>query len=164
MTIGLERLWAGWRSDYVATPAADRDGDEACAMCRVLRADSYVVWRGPSCSAVLNAYPYASGHLLVVPNRHVAELEETDEGESSQLWVAVQYAVRALKVAYGPDGINVGANLGESAGAGVPGHLHLHVLPRWTGDTNFMTTVAEVRVLPESLPSTFEKLRAAWPT
>lgn len=132
-------------------------------MCRVLRSDSYVVWRGTSCAAVLNAYPYATGHLLLVPVRHVAELEDTDEAESAELWATVQAAVRALKAAYGPDGINVGANLGESAGAGVPGHLHLHVLPRWTGDTNFMTTVAEVRVLPESLPTTYEKLRAAWP-
>lgn len=132
-------------------------------MCRVLEADSHVVWRGAKCAAVLNAYPYSSGHLLVVPERHIGELEDIDEEEDAELWSTVKAAVRALKAAYEPDGINVGANLGESAGAGVPGHLHMHVLPRWIGDTNFMTTVAEARVLPESLPATYDRLRSAWP-
>ena len=160
----MDRLWAGWRSDYVSTPSGDHVGEDACPMCRVLEADSHVVWRGATCAAVLNAYPYCSGHLLVVPRRHIGELEELDGAEGAELWETVRTAVKALKAAYEPDGINVGANLGESAGAGVPGHLHLHVLPRWTGDTNFMTTVAEARVLPESLTATYERVRSAWPT
>lgn len=170
MSVPLERLWAGWRSEYVSAASAATDDaetgageGEACVFCRVLRDDSYVVWRGEHCAAVLNAYPYASGHLLIVPERHVGDLDELEAVEGAAIWEAVTTAVRSLKAAYGPHGINVGANLGLAAGAGLPGHLHVHVVPRWTGDTNFMTAVAEVRVLPESLSTTYDKLRAAWP-
>lgn len=157
----LERLWAGWRSEYVS--GGGDDGPGGCVLCRVLDDGSYVVWRGRHCAAVLNAFPYTSGHLMVVPARHVAELEEVGGDEAAELWAAIADGVRALKASYHPDGINVGANLGRSGGAGVPGHFHVHVLPRWDGDTNFMTSVAETRVLPEALPATFERLRAAWP-
>jgi len=112
---------------------------------------------------VLNAYPYTSGHLMVLPNRHVGDLEALEPGEAAELWDGVRRAVVAIKAAYRPGGINVGANLGRPAGAGIPGHLHFHALPRWDGDTNFMTTVAEVRVLPEPLDETWAKLREAWP-
>ena len=105
----------------------------------------------------------ASGHLLVMPYRHVGDLEDLAADEATELWGAVRTAAVALKAAYRPDGLNVGANLGRAAGAGVPGHLHLHVLPRWGGDSNFVTSVAEARVLPEALPTTYERLRAAWP-
>ena len=100
---------------------------------------------------------------MVLPCRAVADLDDLDPDESAELWAAVQLAVRALRAAYQPEGVNVGANLGTAAGAGVPDHLHVHVLPRWSGDTNFMTTLAETRVLPESLEQTWRKLRAAWP-
>ena len=159
--MSLERLWAGWRSEYVAS-AGDDDG-AGCVLCRVLDADSNVVWRGRSCAAVLNAYPYTSGHLMVMPTRHVGELEEVVGEEAVELWEAVADAVRALKAAYAPDGINMGANLGRPAGAGLPDHFHVHVLPRWSGDTNFMTAVAETRVLPEPLPHTLDKLKGSWP-
>ena len=140
---------------------------EGCVFCRILTADlpddeTVVVWRGDRCAALLNAYPYTSGHLMVMPARHVGELEELGD-EAVELWAAVTVGVRALKAAYRPEGINVGANLGRAAGAGVPGHFHVHLLPRWNGDTNFMTSVAETRVLPESLDATWAKLRAAWP-
>ena len=115
------------------------------------------------CFAILNLYPYTSGHLMVMPVRHVADLEDVDTAESGALWGMLADSVRALKAAYRPQGINVGANLGRSAGAGVPGHFHLHALPRWDGDTNFMTAIAETRVLPESLARTYEKLKANWP-
>jgi ATP adenylyltransferase len=157
--MGLERLWAGWRAEYVAT-AGQEDG---CVLCRVLAEESHVLWRGRRCGAVLNAYPYTSGHLMVLPLRHVAELEEVAGDEAAELWAGVADAVRALKAAYAPHGLNVGANLGRVAGAGVTGHFHVHVLPRWDGDTNFMTAVAETRVVPESLPATYDKLRSAWP-
>ncbi len=163
---GLERLWAGWRSDYVSSAGADREpgeNGEGCVMCRVLEADSYVVWRGSRCAAVLNAYPYSSGHLLVIPDRHLEDVEELDGEESGEIWGTVRAGVQALKAAYRPDGINLGANLGTAAGAGLPRHLHLHIVPRWDGDTNFMTTVAGTRVLPESLDASYEKLRSAWP-
>lgn len=158
----LERLWAGWRAEYVsAGDPADDDG--GCVLCRVLEDGSCVVWRGERCAVVLNAYPYTTGHVLVMPVRHLADLEELDGAESSELWSALTDAVRALKEAYHPQGLNVGVNLGRTAGAGLPGHLHLHVLPRWDGDTNFMTSVAGTRVLPESLPATHDRLTAAWP-
>jgi len=160
---GLDRLWAGWRAEYVSAAPADGEEGEGCVLCRVVKAESYVVWRGTRCAAVLNAYPYASGHLMVLPLRHVGELEDMDTDEALELWAVVRSGVRAVKAAYGPEGINLGANLGRAAGAGVPGHLHLHVLPRWVGDTNFMTSVAEVRVVPESLPVTYDRLRATWP-
>lgn len=158
----LERLWAGWRSVYVETAGQDT----SCVLCGVLEVggrDAMVVWRGAFTAAVLNAYPYTSGHLMVLPVRHVAELEGLASEESGELWQGLSRAVRALKSAYNPDGMNIGANLGRAGGAGVPGHFHLHVLPRWDGDTNFMTTVAETRVLPESLADSYDKLTAAWP-
>jgi ATP adenylyltransferase len=163
--MGLERLWAGWRTEYVARAGDAND----CVFCRILASDepdesTYILWRGRSCFAVLNAYPYTTGHLIVMPMRHVAELEDVTDEESAELWAALADAVRALKRAYRPDGVNVGANLGRTAGAGVPDHFHLHCLPRWAGDTNFMTAVAEVRVLPEALPATWDRLVATWPT
>jgi diadenosine tetraphosphate (Ap4A) HIT family hydrolase len=111
----------------------------------------------------MNAYPYASGHLMLAPLRHEADLDGLSRAEASALMAMTQRAVTALKAAYRPDGLNVGANVGRAAGAGVAGHVHLHALPRWNGDTNFMTTVAEARVLPESLRVSFDKLRRAWP-
>ncbi len=101
---------------------------------------------------------------MVAPLRHVADLEDLDPDEASELWTAVTDAVRALKAAYRPEGVNIGLNLGRAAGAGVPGHLHAHALPRWNGDTNFMTSVAETRVLPETLSDSWAKLRDGWPT
>ena len=160
----LERLWAGWRSEYVEGAGSE----DNCVFCRVLTSDepgevTYIVRRDDHCAVVLNAFPYTSGHLLVMPLRHVGELEDLTPDEATGLWRDLADAVRALKAAYSPDGLNVGANLGRSAGAGVPGHFHLHCLPRWNGDTNFMTTLAETRMLPEALPATYEKIRKAWP-
>ena len=167
---GLEQLWAGWRRDYVVSATvAERDGTESeCVFCRIATSgppsvDNLVVWRGDLSFAVLNAYPYASGHVLVMPLRHMAELDELGPEESADLWRGTRLAVSAITDAYDPDGINMGANLGRAAGAGIPGHLHLHVLPRWSGDTNFMTAVAGVRVMPESLAVGWERLHGAWP-
>ena len=164
----LDHLWAGWRSDYVGGVGQDGPGDKGCVFCRILASqgsdeDKRVVWRGAHTVALLNAYPYSTGHLMVMPLRHVGELEELTGEESSEVWAAVTAGVVALKSAFRPDGINVGANLGRSAGAGVPGHFHVHALPRWSGDTNFMTTVADTRVLPESLGVTWAKVASSWP-
>ncbi|MBI2708525.1 MAG: HIT domain-containing protein [Actinobacteria bacterium] len=170
---GLARLWAGWRSGYIA-----QVGDDAAALRpdqtgrslfeRILQSgrpdeETLVVHRGRLCSAVLNAFPYGSGHLLVLPNRAVAALGGLTTEEAGELWAMVTAAVHAVEVAYRPDGVNVGANLGAAAGAGVPDHLHVHVLPRWAADSNFMTAVAETRVLPEPLAESWRKLSAAWP-
>jgi ATP adenylyltransferase len=163
---GLARLWAGWRIPYLDEAV---DDDEGCVFCRILASDdppekTYVLWRDERCAAVLNAYPYTSGHLMILPVRHAGELEDLADDEAARVWAVVTVAVRALKAAYSPEGLNVGVNLGRAAGAGVPGHFHVHCVPRWNGDTNFMTVLAEARVLPEALPSTYARLRAAWPS
>ena len=164
----MERLWAGWRSSYVAAAGNGALAGEGSIFRRILDTglpdeETHVVWRGETCFAILNAFPYTSGHVLVMPYREVGELEDLTPGEATELWSAVRDAVVTLKAAYGPQGVNVGLNLGEAAGAGIPSHLHVHVLPRWNADSNFMTAVAEARVLPEALGDTWRKLRDAWP-
>ncbi len=176
--MSLERLWAGWRSAYVTGvgdtgehgAGTDPDGGEpgGCVFCRIAAsgppsAETGVLWIGRAVLVVLNAYPYASGHLMAVPLRHVGSLGELDEEEADELWWAIRTGVATLDAAYRPEGCNLGANLGEAAGAGIPRHLHLHAVPRWKGDTNFMTAVADTRVLPESLASSWDRLSAAWP-
>ena len=126
--------------------------------------ETFVVHRRPKCLALLNAYPYTSGHLLVVPRRVVVALAELTEEEHVALWSMVRDAVAAVETAYSPGGVNVGLNQGAAAGAGVPGHLHVHVLPRWLGDTNFMTATANIRVLPEALEETWRRLVEIWPS
>jgi diadenosine tetraphosphate (Ap4A) HIT family hydrolase len=153
----------------LGAPVSDRpdQDDPACVFCRISvsgppSADNGVLWRGSSTYAVLNAYPYASGHLMVVPVRHVGSLAELTEGEGSEMWSTLRRGVAALEAALGPEGINLGANIGHAAWAGTPRHLHLHAVPRWSGDTNFMTAVAGTRVLPETLVDTWERLHPAW--
>jgi ATP adenylyltransferase len=164
----LGRLWAGWRTEYVEDIASAATTDEGTLFERLGSTDiddsvSRVVWRGEHTYAVLNAYPYSTGHLMVIPYRAVAELDAMTPDETAELWAAVTAAVAALRSAYSPDGFNVGLNLGKAGGAGVPDHLHVHCVPRWSADTNFMTSVADTRVLPESLESTWRRLRDAWP-
>ena len=166
----LEQLWAGWRHEYVtsATSAERRKEKGECVFCRIAASgapseDNCIVWRGELTFAVMNAYPYASGHLLVMPVRHVPTLEDLTDAESADLWEATRQAASTIAAEYEPDGLNMGANLGRAAGAGIPEHLHLHVLPRWSGDTNFMSSVAGVRVMPESLPVGWQRLHKAWP-
>tara|TARA_B110000438_G_scaffold261904_1_gene272897 strand:+ start:1562 stop:2047 length:486 start_codon:yes stop_codon:yes gene_type:complete len=124
---------------------------------------TFVLRRGSTCFAVMNAYPYTSGHLMVLPRRAVAELSDLTENEHLELWATVRDAVAAVNQAFEPGGVNIGVNLGRVAGAGIPGHLHVHVVPRWSGDTNFTTTVANVRVIPEALDESWRRLREAWP-
>ena len=164
----LERFSAAWREAYIQEATArERSGqDGPCVFCELARlapsADSGVVARSELSFTCLNAYPYGSGHLLILPLRHLAALDEMTAEEYRDLWEMVREATRAVTEAYGPDGLNVGANLGRASGAGIPGHLHIHVLPRWNGDTNFMASIAETRVLPESLVTTWEKVAGAW--
>ena len=163
----LERLWAGWRASYVTNTATTPPGGPAeclfCALAKEPDEQGLVVARSDLAFAVMNAFPYTSGHLMVAPLRHEGELEDLKADEAASVMEMTQQAVRALKGAYTPDGVNAGVNLGRPAGAGVPGHVHVHVLPRWSGDTNFMTSVAETRVIPEDLHTSWEKVRAAWP-
>jgi ATP adenylyltransferase len=165
--VSLDHLWAGWRASYVESTGAAAPIEGECVFCASLASpasdeDRHVVWSSEAMVAMLNAYPYSSGHLLVMPRRHVRELEDLTGDEAMALWQAVHRSAAALKAAYQPEGLNLGVNLGRAAGAGIPAHLHVHVVPRWIGDTNFMTTAAGVRVLPEALAVTWQRVRAAW--
>lgn len=164
----LELLWNGWRATYVQSAGEHAADDGASVFTRILRSglpddETHVVHRGERTFAILNAYPYSVGHLLVLPYREVGELEALDAAEHVELWSTVTDAVGALKAALRPGGVNVGLNLGRPAGGSVSEHLHVHVVPRWIGDANFMTATANTRTLPEALPDTAAKLRRAWP-
>lgn len=156
----VDRLWAPWRLDYVTT--ASSGGSGGCIFCTSSEADpssDLVVHRGDACFVILNKYPYNNGHLMVVPVRHAGTLAEMQERELVELVSLTRTAEMALTRAYHPDGINVGINLGRAAGAGALGHLHVHLVPRWEGDTNFMTVAADTRVIPEAPDDTATRLR-----
>jgi diadenosine tetraphosphate (Ap4A) HIT family hydrolase len=168
----LDLLWTGWRNAYVTSAAttgavAPSDGAGVSVFSRLLASgapddETLVVHRGELCFAILNRFPYATGHTLVLPYREVSELEDLAPAEHTELWATVTAAVRALKHAYRPDALNVGVNLGAAAGGSIAQHLHVHVVPRWNGDANFMTATAFTRTIPEALPDTWAKVRAAW--
>jgi len=157
-------LWAPWRLDYIRQ-AGEQDGCVFCAEAtgQLAENDSLVVHRGDQVFALLNRFPYTSGHVMVAPYRHVGELGDLDEPEAVELHRVTVGAVDALRAVYAPEGYNVGWNLGAVAGGSITGHLHEHVVPRWSGDTNFMPVLADVKVMPEHLIETRDKLRAVWP-
>jgi len=160
----LEHLWNGWRAEYVQRDSKKMNGSKSI-FTQILESDlsdeeSYIVHRGAACFVILNAFPYSPGHMLVLPYREVGELELLTDEEREEIWLLVKDAVRVLKAEYSPQGVNVGINMGASAGGSVSQHLHVHVLPRWGGDTNFMVTVANTKILPESLQVSAERLRA----
>ncbi|HUF84257.1 MAG TPA: HIT domain-containing protein [Acidimicrobiia bacterium] len=162
----LQRIWAGWRAAYIESVTSEPADAGDCLFCSLAAADpddALVLARDELVFAVMNAYPYVPGHLMLAPLRHEAELDGLTEDEAAALMVMTQRATTALKAAFRPDGLNVGINVGRAGGAGVPGHVHVHALPRWGGDTNFMTTVAETRVLPEDIRTSWQKLKDAWP-
>ena len=159
----MHRLWTPWRLEYVTE--ASMLAPTGCIFCDALAgpaADPLVVHRAAAAFVILNKFPYNNGHLMVVPNRHVEWLADLEAPELAELMSLTQAAERALGRVYQPHGFNVGLNLGKPAGAGVLDHLHMHVVPRWSGDTNFMSVIGEMRVLPEELPRTAERLRAAF--
>ena len=159
--MSYERLWSPWRAEYIN---ASHDQDEGCIFCELPAKEdddsTFVLARGSTAFAVLNAYPYNPGHLMVAPFRHVGELEDLSPDEIADAGELLQRSVTAMREEMDPDGFNVGMNLGKVAGAGIPGHVHWHVVPRWNGDTNFMPVVGETRVLPELLGDTYKKLKA----
>ena len=162
----LERFSASWREEYVSgSSSGDNIRDEGeCIFCLFAQDEvspsTGVLYRDENSYVILNAFPYGSGHLLVLPHRHAAALTDLSDVEYEHFFWTIRRTVRAVQAAYSPDGQNVGMNLGLAAGAGIPKHLHGHVLPRWNGDTNFMTSIGETRVLPESLESTWHKVHA----
>jgi ATP adenylyltransferase len=154
----MERLWAPWRLAYVTGASGSNN---ACVFCDVTQPgrEDLILARGRCVHVILNLYPYNSGHLMVVPDRHIADLATATPEELSELMRLTRRAEMAVTEAYAPQGINIGINLGRPAGAGIVDHLHVHLVPRWNGDTSFMTVVGNVRVLPEDLGTTAKKLR-----
>lgn len=170
----LDHLWASWRSNYVAGVTESRrsgpsgpDGSgslfEAIVAAEGSDDDKHIVRRGERCFVLLNRFPYTAGHLMVLPFRAVPGLDDLERPEFDELWATVSEATVALRAGLGCDGVNVGLNLGPAAGGSQSDHLHVHCVPRWSGDANFMGVAAETRVLPISLDEACERLRAAWP-
>jgi ATP adenylyltransferase len=170
----MDHLWTPWRYQYV-TGYQDVTGNQdvtragapgECVFCAAGKApddrQSLIVHRGVSNFVILNRFPYTSGHVMVIPYDHVATLEGMDDGTLTELVLLARRTEKHLRSIYQPDGLNLGINIGRAAGAGVAGHIHMHVLPRWSGDTNFMTCVGETRVMPEDLKVTWERLKAAF--
>jgi len=155
----MDHLWTPWRFDYISRLGHSESG---CVFCRILSerndVDNLVLWRARSAFVILNLFPYTAGHMLIVANRHIPFLGDAAAEELHEIAELAQQCESALRAEYQPDGFNLGFNLGRAAGAGVASHLHMHVVPRWAGDGNFLSTVSETRVLPEELPQTWRRL------
>ena len=170
----LERIWSGWRAAYVGSAPRDpggSDGEQGSGspFTQLLESGepdeaTHIVHRGDRVFAIMNLFPYSSGHLLVVPYREVPDLSDLSADETTELWATVTDGVAAVRSAYSPQGLNVGLNLGRPAGGSIPSHLHAHVVPRWTGDSNFMSSIANTQTLPEALDASAARIRASWPT
>jgi ATP adenylyltransferase len=164
----LELIWNGWRMRYIEGAGDARVPGGPSVFTQILQSglpdeETYILHRGELTFSLLNAFPYTSGHLMVLPYREIATLEALTADERDELWANVTAAVAAVKTAYRPGGVNVGLNLGHAAGGSVNEHLHAHVVPRWSGDGNFMTSIANARTLPEPLADSATRLRRAWP-
>jgi ATP adenylyltransferase len=162
----MDLLWTPWRYKYITSansPSAEPALPNSCVFCSIRDSSSddtnYVLHRANHNLVVLNIYPYGSGHLLIVPYEHTANLDEATKETTNELMDLAKRCQTVLREVYQPHGFNIGINLGKSAGAGVAAHLHMHILPRWTGDANFMTTLSETRVIPEDLSTTYSKLK-----
>ena len=154
----MERIWAPWRIEYILM-----EKPEGCILCEKPEEDkdeqNYILYRGDKNFIILNSYPYNPGHLMVAPYRHTGNLEELTGEERNEHFEMVSRAIRALREAFNPGGFNIGANIGKVAGTGIDDHFHSHIVPRWQGDTNYMPVLADVRVLPEALAETYQKLK-----
>lgn len=163
----LERIWNGWRADYVVHGQGAQKKSDKSVFTQILDSgmsdeQCYIVHRGEKVFAIMNAFPYTSGHLLIVPYREVAELEDLSHDEISELWATVTTGVKVLKSVYKPEAMNVGINLGAAAGGSIAQHLHVHIVGRWGGDTNFMVATANTKILPEALDVSADRIRKAW--
>ena len=158
----MDYLWTPWRYAYITAATKDEYAAQCifCGLPKLPDYDAKIVYRGEHCFVILNSFPYTSGHVMVVPFAHLDELQKLPEAAAQEMMALSQKMESVLRQVYTPDGINLGMNIGRAAGAGVAGHIHMHVLPRWVGDTNFMTVTGESRVLPEALEETWKKLRA----
>jgi ATP adenylyltransferase len=159
----MDVLWSPWRYDYVSS-SETKTGARGCVFCDILKSpandeEKFILHRAGHNFVILNIYPYVSGHLMIVPYAHIADLDEAEKPITDEMMDLTKRAQTILREAYAPDGFNLGMNLGKAAGAGVAGHFHLHIMPRWIGDVNFMTAVGQTRTIPEDLQATFEKLK-----
>lgn len=158
-----DRLWAPWRMEYIETGGAQHEGPKGCIFCDFPDADedakNLIVHRGELAYVILNGFPYNNGHVMVVPYEHTAKLHELPAETAAEITALTRLTLRVLERVYGPGGFNIGINQGDAAGAGIGAHLHQHIVPRWVGDTNFMPVVADVRVLPEALTRSYEKIK-----
>jgi ATP adenylyltransferase len=162
--LNLDRLWSPWRNEYIAAGISEDSKGAGCVFCEIQREPSqdeknFVVHRAEHNFVVLNIHPYISGHLLIVPYQHVSDLDATPRETTNEMMDLIKVSQTALREGYNPAGYNIGMNLGAAAGAGIVDHIHVHILPRWIGDSNFMSTVGETRVLPEALVTTYHKLQ-----
>jgi ATP adenylyltransferase len=160
----MDHLWTPWRMAYLQ---GKEPMPEGCLFCTALQKEDpqvHIVYRGDLCYAILNRFPYNNGHLMIVPHVHVATVEALDAETLAELMALTQLSLRVLREAYNPQGFNVGINIGEVAGAGVADHIHLHIVPRWGGDNNYMSTVSETRIIPEWLDQTFARLQPLFET
>jgi ATP adenylyltransferase len=160
----VERLWSPWRHAYIDAAGAEMARAAGCILCEVQKnpgddEKNFVVHRASHNFVILNLYPYISGHMMIAPYDHLGEFDSSPKDTTDEMMDLAKRCQSALREAYHPQGFNIGMNLGRAAGAGIADHIHLHIMPRWTGDTNFMSTVGETRVLPEDLPTTYRKLR-----
>jgi ATP adenylyltransferase len=157
----MKRVYAPWRSEYLSSA-----NPSTCLFCDLVEQEagieSWVIYKGTHWYVVVNIYPYTSGHVMVVCNRHLERIADLNDEENAELMPLLARTEEAIRSAYNPDGINFGANLGKHAGAGIEGHLHIHLVPRWEGDTNFETAIGEVRVISEGLEETYERMRRAF--
>lgn len=162
----MDRMWSPWRSQHIdrMSMAPIRDDDERSLFARLAAEDrdeeNLILWRGEHVFVIMNLYPYNNGHLMIIPFREVADYEELTIDEQVAIARATEHCIRWLRAALHPEGFNIGMNLGRAGGAGLPRHLHMHVVPRWSADTNFMATVGDTKVIPEALRKTYRKLRA----
>ena len=171
MSDKLDRLWNGWRSTYVVSSGREgsHDPNDSRSVFTQIResglsdSETNIVFQGEHVFAIMNAFPYSPGHVLVLPKREIPDLENLNPEEQTELWSVVRDAVTAVRTAFRPEGINVGVNLGKAAGGSIPQHLHVHIVPRWLGDSNFMTSVANTRTLPLALSDTADRIRCSWP-
>jgi len=162
----MKRLWTPWRMPYLkGEPAGNSGTKPACIFCHKIGADDaaeHVLFRGETCFVTLNLFPYNNGHMMVVPYQHTGRLQELPPTTLTEMMELSQQAITVLERAYQPEGYNIGFNLGNAAGAGIVTHLHQHIVPRWTGDTNYMTVVGETRVIPEWIDETYHQLKVIW--
>lgn len=161
----MDVLWNPWRYSYIKSSESEAaDSEIACVFCSILNnpasdAEKFILHRAGFNFVILNIYPYTSGHLMIVPFAHKPEINDLTKAESDELMDLTKYCQIIIKEVYKPNGINLGMNLGKAAGAGVAGHLHMHILPRWIGDANFMTAIGQTRTIPEDLLETYQKLK-----